>query len=78
MKKTKPQLSYNAQRLKTKLESLGHTGVKVYWERLAAGPEMCGHTGGWFFKSDQYRRQAHLGNNIAAALAWAEQWHRVP
>lgn len=50
-------IKYNAtpkaKKIKKKLEELGHTNVKVWWETICGGCEMCGYEGGWFFESEE-------------------------
>jgi len=68
--------SHNVQRLSSLLSELGHTRIKVWWERLRGATEMCGQGGGWFFYSKE-RGTNHLGNNVVDARANARHWHRV-
>lgn len=39
--------------LKAALEAEGYTNVKVWWEHIGPAMEMCGHSGGYVFNSDQ-------------------------
>jgi hypothetical protein len=46
-------VSPKLKQLKARLEELGHTNVRVWWEPIGPAFEMCGHSGGYFFESDQ-------------------------
>lgn len=46
--------SRNQLKLKKKLEENGYKDVKVWWEVVRGGPEMCGPEGGFFFSSKEH------------------------
>lgn len=51
------------------LEASGHTNVKLEWEPIGPAAEMCGHSGGYLFTSDQQRGVIPLGLSMHEALA---------
>jgi hypothetical protein len=60
--------SFRTRKLIAALEAAGHTEVRVRWEPIGPAMEMCGHSGGYFFKSKQ-RREEPLGTSLREALA---------
>lgn len=53
----------------TALEKSGHTRIKLEWEPFGPAAEMCGHSGGYTFTSDQQRSTISLGQSMREALA---------
>lgn len=66
--------SPRARKLRAFLESMGHTRVVVWWEPMGPAFEMCGHSGGYFFRSAQERGPIPLGLSLNEALQ-AAQFH---
>ena len=57
-----------AKKLKTQLESFGHTDVHVWWENLGMAVEMCGCSGGYMALSEQMRHEIEpLGYSFTEA-----------
>lgn len=67
MKKPRWNSTPKALRLKSELERLGHTNVRVWWETISGALEMCGPSGGFMFHSDQERQQIPLGLSFGEA-----------
>jgi hypothetical protein len=63
--------SPKARKLRAELERLGHTRVVVWWEPIGPAFEMCGHSGGYFFRSAQERGPIPVG------LSFDEAWHAI-
>lgn len=53
MKHKSKRVNPRHRKLIDALTKLGHTNVRVWWEPLGPSFEMCGPSGGYFFKSDQ-------------------------
>lgn len=72
-------MSKKAKTLKASLEALGHTNVRVWWERISAAMEMSGIGGGWMCRSDQINGEIEpLGSNYDRAMAHLnEPWMDV-
>jgi len=68
-------MSGRTNKLKIKLELLGHTNVKVQWESLGSATEMCGCSGGYVFESDQ--DSYGLGYSFLEAMRTVENSERV-
>lgn len=57
-----------AKALRLKLEAVGYTQVRVWWEPIGMAMEMCGPSGGWMAESDQGLWP--LGLSFYEASAW--------
>ena len=69
-KDTIPNKSPKAKKIKLALEKIGHTNVLVWWENIGMAVEMCGHSGGYMFISDQldYEMFEALGLSFDEAI----------
>jgi hypothetical protein len=65
-------MSPRSRKLKVALERLGHTNVTVRWEPIGPALEMCGHSGGYFFESDQATGVNPLGISLDEAMHWVK------
>ncbi len=71
-------MSPRMRRLQRALEKSGHTGVELRWEPMGPALEMCGHSGGYIFESDQTREGVNgLPSVIPLGLSLAEALSRV-
>lgn len=70
--------SPRARKLRAYLESLGHKRVVVWWEPMGPAFEMCGHSGGYMFRSLQQTGQIPLGLSLAEALKNADLYAPRP
>ena len=68
--------SPRARRLRSELERLGHTRVVVWWEPIGPALEMCGHSGGYMFRSSQEYGPIPLGLSLAEAMRASQHYDR--
>ena len=70
--------SRNAWKLRRALEALGHTRVVVWWEPIGPALEMCGHSGGYFFRSAQKYGPIPFGITFREASEAVHVWALEP
>jgi hypothetical protein len=54
------------EKIRIRLEAMGHTKVKVWWEPIGPALEMCGNSGGYMYQSEE-RGLDWLGLSFAEA-----------
>ena len=59
--------SRSQKKLKKLLDNLGYLHVKVWWEPVSKGNEMCGMQGGYFFTAFPGEEIHPLGYNFVSA-----------
>jgi hypothetical protein len=68
-------MSPKLKKLKAAIEAAGYTEVKVWWEPMGIALEMCGHSGGYIFESEE-EAEIPLGLSFAEALENLKLWNR--
>lgn len=69
-----------ANKIKKRLEELGHKNVEVWYEKIRKGCEMSGYEGGWAFCSRNEETEESyfdpcLGYNFEEALETIEEYN---
>lgn len=66
------------RKLRAALEGVGHTKIKIRWEPIGPALEMCGHSGGYIFESEQTQALREMPSVIPLGLSLDEAMERVP